>query len=153
MYFLHDTHHGTVFTTFYLIYWLEIKVKTCQFGNILDLTTRSTSSQRFFGINYGCGEKNCLITLSKTFLIIIVGFVIRKNVSTSEPFARDLVPILDSSKSLAEFIHQVDLAARPSLVYSNNDIKSAQTGGGSSVLQMLSLTIVHTTIFLSGDYR
>ena len=57
MYFFNDTHHGTFFNTFSLIYWLEIKRKTCQFGNILDLTTRSTSSQRFFGIHFGCGEK------------------------------------------------------------------------------------------------
>ena len=116
MYFLHDTRHGTVFTTFSLIYWLDIKKKTCQFGNILDLTTRSTSSQRFFGIHFGCGEKNCLITPSKPFYMIIVGSVIRKNVSTSEPFARDLVPILDSSKSLDDYINQNDFASRPSLV-------------------------------------
>ena len=109
---MHDNRHGTVFTTFSLIYWLDIKKKTCQFGNILDLTKRSTSSQRFFGIHFGCGEKNFLIALSKTFFMIVVVFVIRKNVSTSEPFARDLVPILDSSKSLAEYIHQIDLAAR-----------------------------------------
>ena len=60
--------------------------------------------------------------------MIIVGFVIRKNVSTSEPLVQDLVPILDSSKAFADYIRQVDLAARPSLVYSNNDIKAAQTG-------------------------
>ena len=45
------------------------------------------------------------------------------------------------------------MAARPSLVYSNNVIKAAQTGGGFSVLQLLSLPIVHTTIFLEGDTR
>ena len=65
-----------------------------------------------FGIHFGCGEKKLFNNPSKPFYMIIVGFVIRKNVSTSEPFARDLVPILDSSKSLAEYIHQVDLAAR-----------------------------------------
>ena len=37
-------------------------------------------------------------------------------------------------------------------MYSNNYIKSAQTRGGFSVLQLLSLTIVHTTFF-SGDTR
>ena len=41
---------------------------------------------------------------SKPFLIIIVSFVICKTVSTYDPFARYLVPILDSSKSLADYI-------------------------------------------------
>ena len=50
--------------------------------------------------------------------MIIVGFVMHKNVSTSEPFDRDIVPILDSSKYLAVYIHKVALAACPSLVYS-----------------------------------
>ena len=85
--------------------------------------------------------------------MIIVGFVIRKNVSTSEPFARDILPIIDSSKSLAEYVRQVSLADRTSLVYSNNGIKSAQTGGGFSVLQILSPPIVHTTNVLAGDTR
>ena len=35
---------------------------------------------------------------SELFLVVIVGFVILNNVSTSEPFSRDIVPILDSSK-------------------------------------------------------
>ena len=43
---------------------------------------------------------------SEPYLMIIVGLVIRKNVSTSEP----LVPVLDSSKSLAEYINQFALA-------------------------------------------
>ena len=73
--------------------------------------------------------------------------------SASEPFARDLVPKLDSSKSLAEYICKVALADRPSLVYSKNDIKAAQTGGGFSVLQLLSMPIVHTANFLAGDNR
>ena len=73
--------------------------------------------------------------------------------SASEPFARDLVPKLDSSKSLAEYICKVALADRPSLVYSKNDIKAAQTGGGFSVLQLLSLPIIHTSNFLAGDTR
>ena len=85
--------------------------------------------------------------------MIIVGFVIRKNVSTSYTFAQDLVPILDSSKSLAEYICQVNLDAHPSLVYSNNDIKEVQTGGGFSVLHMISLPIVYTTNYLAGDTR
>ena len=45
------------------------------------------------------------------------------------------------------------MAACPSLVYSNNDIKAAQTGGGFSVLQLLSLPIVHTTNYFAGDTR
>ena len=98
-------------------------------------------------------RKTDLLSPSKPFSMIIVGFVIRKNVYTSEPFAQDLVSILDSSKSLADYIRQVSLAAHPSLVYSNNDIKAAQTGGGFSVVQMLSLPIVHTTKFLAGDTR
>ena len=48
---------------------------------------------------------------------------------------------------------QVDLSARPSLVYSNNYIKAAQTGGVFSVLHLLSQTIIHTTNFLAGDTR
>ena len=92
-------------------------------------------------------RKPDLSSPSEPFLMIIVGFVIRTNVSTSEPLARDLVPIFDSSKYLADYIRQVALSARPSLVYSNNDIKAAQTGGGCSVLQLLSLPIVHTTNF------
>ena len=43
--------------------------------------------------------------------------------------------------------------AHTSLVYSNNDIKAAQTGGGFSVLQLLSLPIVHTTNYFAGDTR
>ena len=85
--------------------------------------------------------------------MIIVGFVIINNVSTSDIFARDLVPILDSIKSLDDYICQVALEDFSSLVYSNNDIKAAQPGGGFSVLQMLSLTIVHATKFLVGDTR
>ena len=84
---------------------------------------------------------------SDPFLMIIVGFVIHKNMSTSDPFAWDLVPILDSSKSLADYICQVALAACPSLVYYNNGTEAAQTRGGLSFLQLLSLPIVHTTIF------
>ena len=61
------------------------------------------------------------------------------------------MPILDSSKSLADHICLVALADCPSLVYLNNYIKALQTGGGFSVLQLLSLPIVHTTIFLAGD--
>ena len=87
------------------------------------------------------------------FLMIIVGFLIRKNVSKSELFARYLVPILDSSKSLADYIRQIVLAACTSLVYSNNDTKAAQNGGGFSVLQLIYLTIVHTTNVLAGDTR
>ena len=83
--------------------------------------------------------------------MIIFGFVIRKNVSTSEPFARDIVHILDSRKSLADYIHQVALEASTSLVYYKNDIKAAQTRGGFSVLHILSLTIFYTTIVLTGD--
>ena len=96
-------------------------------------------------------HKTDLLSPSEPFLIIIVVFVIRKNVSTSDKFDQYLLPILDSSKYLSDCIRQVALEAHPSLVYSNNDIKSAQTGGGFNVLQMLSLTIVHTTIFLAGD--
>ena len=49
--------------------------------------------------------------------MIIVGFFINNNVSTSEPFNRDIVPILDSSKSLADDIRRVALADHLSLVY------------------------------------
>ena len=41
------------------------------------------------------------------------------------------MPILDSGKYLADYIHQVDLAECTSLVYYNNDIKVVQAGGGS----------------------
>ena len=85
--------------------------------------------------------------------MIIIGFVIHKNVSTSEPFAQDLVPILDISKSLADYICQVALAALPSLVYYKNYIKAAHIGGGFSVLHLLSLRIAHKNIFLTGDTR
>ena len=153
MYFLHDTHHGTIFSTFSLISRQKMKMKTCQFSTILYLATRSTYSRWFLGILFGCGENNFFYNPSKPFLMIIVGFFIRKNVYTSGLFTQDLVPILDSSKSLVDYICQVALEDRPFLVYSNNDIKEAQTGGGFSFLQMLSLTIVYTTIFLSGDIR
>ena len=73
--------------------------------------------------------------------------------STSDPFAQDILPILDIRKSLADYICQVALVARPSLVYSNNDIKSVQNGGGFSVLKMTSLPIIHTTNVLAGDTR
>ena len=84
---------------------------------------------------------------SKPFLMIIFGFFIRNNVSTSDPFAQDLVTILDRSKCLDDYICQVSLAALPSLVYFNNDINVAQNGGGFSVLQMPSLPIVYKTMF------
>ena len=84
---------------------------------------------------------------SEPFSIIVVGFGIRNNVCTSEPFAGDLIPVLDSSKSLDGYIFQVPLKYCPSLVYSKNDIKAAQTGGVFSVLHVLSLPIVHTTNF------
>ena len=85
--------------------------------------------------------------------MIIVGFVIRVNVSTSDPFAQEIVPILDRIKYLADYIWQVALAYRPSLVYSNNGIKAAQTGGGFSVLQLLYPPILYTTTYLTGDTR
>ena len=90
---------------------------------------------------------------SKPFLMIIVGFVISKNVSISDTSTRDIVPILDSSKSLDGYIRQVSFVALPSLVYSNNDIKAEQTGGRFSALQLLSLPIIYATIFLAGDTR
>ena len=55
--------------------------------------------------------------------------------------------ILDSIKSLADYIHQATLADRPSLVYSNNDIKAAQTGGGFSFLQLIYMPIVYANNF------
>ena len=73
--------------------------------------------------------------------------------STTDPFAQDVVPILDSRKSLADYIHHFYFESCTSLVYSNNDIKAAQPGGGFSVLQLISLTIFHKTIFLAGDTR
>ena len=54
---------------------------------------------------------------------------------------------------MADYISQVDLADRPSLVYSNNDIKAAKTGGGFNVLHLISLPIVHTNHFLACDTR
>ena len=48
--------------------------------------------------------------------------------STSDPLSRDLVTILDSSNYLDDHISQVSLEALPSLVYSKNEIKAAQTG-------------------------
>ena len=88
-----------------------------------------------------------LLSPSNPFSVFISGFVIRNNFSTSEPFDRYLVPILDIIKSLADYIFQVDFMDRPSLVYSNKDIKAAQTVGDFSVLNLLSLTIVYATIF------
>ena len=38
-------------------------------------------------------------------------------------------------------------------MYSNNDIKAAETWGGFSVLQLISLPIVYTTDYFSGDIR
>ena len=55
MYFLRDTHHGTVSSTFPLISRPKMKVKTCQFGVISGLATRSTSCRRFLEIDIGCG--------------------------------------------------------------------------------------------------
>ena len=153
MYLLHDTNHGTFPSTFYLIYWPKMKMKTCQFRNISDLAMRSTSSRQFFEIHLGCEESKFLDNPSKPFLMIIVGFVINKDVSTSDPFDQDIVRILDSSKYLAEYICQVSLADRTFLVYSDNAIKAAHTGGGFSVLQLLSLPIVYITNVLAGDNR
>ena len=73
--------------------------------------------------------------------------------SSSDLFSQDIAPILDSSKSLDDYINQVSFVDLPSLVYSKNNIKAAQTGGGFSFLHLLSPIIVHTTIFLSGDTR
>ena len=52
-----------------------------------------------------------------------------------------------------EYILQIVLVARPSLVYFNNDIKSAHSGVDFSVIQLLSQTIIRTTNFLEGDTR
>ena len=71
---------------------------------------------------------------------------------TSEPFAQDILPILDSRKSLFGYICQVLMEGCPSLMYSKNNIKAVQTGWGFSVLQLLSLTIIHTT-FLGRWYQ
>ena len=90
---------------------------------------------------------------SKLFSMIIVGFFIRKNLPTSDQFAQDLVHILDSSKSLVDYIHKVALAYRPSLVYSKNETKAAQPGGRFSILQLISLPIFRTTNVLEGDTR
>ena len=68
---------------------------------------------------------------SEPFLVIVYGFVIRKNMSISEPFAQYLVPVLDSIKSLADHISQVALVARPSLLYSKNYTKAVQLEEGS----------------------
>ena len=86
----------------------------------------------YFTIIYAYDPQTCkpkLPILSKPFSMIIFGFVIFKNVSTSEPFGQDLATILDSSKSLADQIHQVNLAAHIFLLYSNNCIKAEQNGG------------------------
>ena len=63
------------------------------------------------------------------------------------------MPILDSIKSLDDYIFRVALMACTSLVYSNNGIKAAQNGLGFSVLQLISLSIVHRTNFLAGYTR
>ena len=96
----------------------------------------------YFSIFFACARvarKSSRYTLIlspyEPILMIIVGFVIINNVSTSDIFARYLVPILDSRKSLDDYICQVALENFSSLVYSNNGIKAAQTGGGFSVLQ------------------
>ena len=52
--------------------------------------------------------------LPSRFSVIIVGFVICEAVYTSETFYQYLVPILDSSNYLADYMCQVDLAAFPS---------------------------------------
>ena len=49
--------------------------------------------------------KTYLMSPPKLFSMNIFGFVIRKNFPTSDPFDRDLVHILDSSKSLVDYIH------------------------------------------------
>ena len=67
MYFLHDTHHGTLFSTFSLLSWPEMEINTCQFGAISDSATHSTSCQRFFGIHFGCGY--FLISKKKTSML------------------------------------------------------------------------------------
>ena len=73
--------------------------------------------------------------------------------SKSEPFTQYLVPILDGIKSLDEYICQVSLVYHPSLVYSKNNIKAAQTGGGFNVIQLLSFLIFHKTNVFAGDAR
>ena len=59
MYFLHDTHHSTVFSAFYLISWPKMEMKKCQLGSISYSATRSTSCRQFFESRFGCGEINC----------------------------------------------------------------------------------------------
>ena len=46
--------------------------------------------------------KSDLLVPSEPFSMIIVGFGIHKNVSTSDPFDQDLVSILDSSKCFSD---------------------------------------------------
>ena len=57
------------------------------------------------------------------------------------------MPILDSRKSLADYIFQVALEALPSWMYYNNGTKAAKIGGGFSSLQLIYLSIVHKLLF------
>ena len=68
MYFLHDTHHGTVFSTSSSVFWTKMEMKTCQFGNILDSATRSTSCRWFFEIRIDCVELPTLLPFKPIIL-------------------------------------------------------------------------------------
>ena len=73
--------------------------------------------------------------------------------STREPFAWDIVPLLDISKSLDDFISQVYLGDTPFLLYYNNYTKSGKNGRGFSFLHEILLSIAHTNNVLAGDTR
>ena len=63
MYFLYDTHHSTVLSTFSYIYRLKIKMKMCQFRTISDSSTRSASCPRSFGIRFCCAIPTLTVLL------------------------------------------------------------------------------------------
>ena len=53
----HDRKHNAhYFSTFSLISWPKMEIKTCRFGPISDSATRSTSCRRFFEIHFRCGD-------------------------------------------------------------------------------------------------
>ena len=85
MYVLHDTHHGTVLSTFSSLYRSKMETKMCQFGYILIKATCSTSCQRFFEIHFGCREMNVFNKKKKDVIGEVAGQTTIKTITFQLP--------------------------------------------------------------------
>ena len=95
MYFLHDTHHGTLFSTFSSIYRPKMETKTGQFRTISDSATRSTSCRRFFVVRFCCGEISFFLISNSGRTIPTLAVLLQLLLNLSKKNGNKYVPIQD----------------------------------------------------------